>query len=256
MSIAERDRAGVQVIRRAAQILDALKDAPTGLSLSQVAARTGLARSTVHRLLGALELESFVVALSSGGRYRLGPAISALAAAGQRDYFLDFYPVMTRVSREVKETVDLAVLEHDHVRFAHQIAAMHRLRAVSSVGAMFPAHCTANGKALLAELPDDQIRRLLPERLDQLTPNTISDREDLILSLETIRETGIALDLEEHPLGIAAVGVALSDSEGHTVAITVPMPAQRFYGNEEATAKALLSAKREFQRAQRRAVSA
>lgn len=64
MSIAEQDRNGVQVIRRAAQILDALKDAPTGTSLSQIAARTGLARSTVHRLVGALEREQFVVPVS------------------------------------------------------------------------------------------------------------------------------------------------------------------------------------------------
>ena len=256
VSIAEQDRNGVQVIRRAAQILDALKDAPTGTSLSQIAARTGLARSTVHRLVGALEREQFVVPVSPNGRYRLGPAISALAAAAQRDFVLDFHPVMAKLSRDVKETVDLAVLEHDHVRFVHQIAAMQRLRAVSSVGAVFPAHCTANGKALLAELSNEQIRRLLPERLDELTPNTITDREQLIDELETVRESGVAFDREEHTLGIAAVGIAVVDSEGHAVAMTVPMPAQRFYGNENAIAKAILSATREFERSRRRAVSA
>jgi len=252
VSIAEHDRSGVQVIRRAAQILESLKDAPEGLSLSQIAERTGLARSTVHRLVGALKDERFIVSASPNGRFRLGPVIASLAAATERNFVLDFHPYLAKLSQLVEETVDLAVLEHDHVRFLHQIPATQRLRAVSSVGAVFPAHCTANGKALLAELSTDHVTRLLPEQLDQLPPNTITDRTKLLEELERVRESGIAYDREEHTTGICAVGTAVADVEGRTVAITIPLPAQRFYGNEERTVKALLSFRREFERAQRK----
>ena len=248
MSRAENESGGVQVIQRAAQILDALKDNPDGMSLSQIAERTGLARSTVHRLVSAMTTHGLLASVSPNGRFRPGPAIAALAAAAERSFVAEFHPTMAKLARSVNETVDLAVLEHDHVRFVHQITASHRLRAVSSVGAVFPAHCTANGKALLAQLPESEVIRLLPERLDQFTANTITDRDRLLEELEEIRRAKVAYDREEHTLGICAAGTALLDADG-AVAMTVPMPAQRFYGNEEALAKALLAARRGFERA-------
>lgn len=239
MAIDEQERGGVQVIRRTAQILEALKDAPDGISLSQIAGRTGLARSTVHRLIGALETEGFVVAASPNGRFRLGPTITALAAAAERNFTLDFHPAMARLSRAVNETVDLAVLEHDQARFVHQIPAAQRLRAVSAVGASFPAHCTANGKALLAELSDAQVQRLLPRRLARLTANTITSRDALLEELERVRDDGLAYDREEHTLGICAIGTAFTGPDGRGVAVSVPMPVQRFAENEAAVIKAM-----------------
>lgn len=253
VSRSDNESSGVQVIRRAAQILDALREDPEGLSLSQIAYQTGLARSTVHRLVSAMTAEGLLASVSRNGRFRPGPAISALAAAAERNFVVfEFHPPMAKLSRAVNETVDLAVLEYDHVRFVHQIAAARRLRAVSSVGAVFPAHCTANGKALLAELKDEEILRLLPERLDQLTPNTTTDRGQLLAELEEVRATRLAYDREEHTLGICAVGTTLTGADRRPVAMTMPMPAHRFYGNEEALAKALLATRRQFERSARR----
>src|SRR3954454_17969727 len=168
------DRNGVQVVHRAAAILRALRDETNGLTLSQIAERVGLARSTVHRLVAALEQERFVVAASSSRGFRLGPALAALAWAASRDVTALIHPFLVKLSQELNETVDLAVLEHDHVLFVDQVpAAAQRLRAVSSVGAVFPVHPTANGKALLSRLPNAEIERLLPERLEQLTPQTL-----------------------------------------------------------------------------------
>lgn len=246
----ENESGGVQVIARAAQILNALKESPDGLSLSQIADRTGLARSTVHRLVSAMTSERLLATVSPHGRFRPGPAIAALAAAAERDFVVEFHPTMANLARTVDETVDLAVLEYDHVRFVHQITATHRLRAVSSVGAVFPAHCTANGKALLAQLGNTEIARLLPERLDRLTPHTITDRDQLLDEIEEIRHTKIAYDREEHTLGICAVGTALTDADGRNVAMTIPIPAQRFGGNEQALTKALRDARRAFERTQ------
>lgn len=244
----EQDRNGVQVIRRAAQILNALKDTPNGLSLAQIAERTGLARSTVHRLVGALQNEDLVVGASPNSRFQLGPQIAILAAASERNFVLELHPWMAQPARKLDEAVDLAILEHDHVRFVHQIAATQRLRAVSSVGALFPAYCTANGKALLALLPEERVKRLLPETFEQLTPNTLRTRAELLEELREIRESGVAYDREEHTVGIAAVGVTFPDVGGQAVAMTVPVPALRFYGREETIAQALFSARREFYR--------
>jgi DNA-binding IclR family transcriptional regulator len=243
-----RDTGGVQVIQRAAEILRALQDHPDGLSLSQISQRVGLARSTVHRIVSALEAESFVVAASPNGRFRLGPGLGALAASTNRDLVVDVHPFLVRLSRETNETVDLAVLEHDQVLFVDHIAAPRRLRAVSAIGATFPAHCTANGKALLATMSEETVARLLPAKLEPLTPKTITDRTRLLRELEEVRSTGVAYDREEHTLGICAVGTTVHAAGGRVAAVTVPLPAQRFYGNEASLIGTLLRTRDQINR--------
>src|SRR3954447_16928697 len=169
-TVSTAERTGVQVVHRTAAILTALRGEPDGLSLSQIAERVDLARSTVHRLVAALEQGRVVVAATSSRGFRLGPALASLASAASRDVTALIHPFLVELSQELNETVDLAVLEHAHVLFVDQVpAAAQRLRAVSSVGAVFPVHTTANGKALLSRLPNAEIERLLPERLEQLT---------------------------------------------------------------------------------------
>jgi DNA-binding IclR family transcriptional regulator len=243
-------KSGVQVIERAARILRELADHPEeGLSLSQITERVGLARSTVHRLVGALEAERFVVAASPTGRVKLGPGLASLAVAATPDLVRDVRPFIARLSRELNETVDFSVLQHDHVLFVDQVVAPRRLNAVSATGTSFPAHCPANGKALLATLSDEQLIHLLPERLEQLTPNTITDRKKLLAELDEVRRTGIAYDREEHTIGIRGLGCVVRDGRGHMGSISVPLPSQRFYGNEARLTKKLLQTCEEMTRA-------
>jgi DNA-binding IclR family transcriptional regulator len=222
----------IQIVSRAASVLRALEGEPHGLSLSQVAERSGLPRSTVHRLLAALEVEGFVAAAGPNGRMALGPELQRLAGGGALDAQALLRPVMEAIFDDLQETVDLAVLEDDHLRFVDQIPAPHRLRAVSAVGATFPLHCTANGKAVLALLSDQEVARIVPARLPRHTPNTITTRRALLEELATVRATGLAVDHEEHTLGICAMGFAVGDPSGRHGAVTVPMPTQRFDGRE------------------------
>jgi DNA-binding IclR family transcriptional regulator len=239
---------GVQVIRRVASILRALKDEQSGLSLSQLAERTQLARSTVHRLVTALQDERFLMAASPNGRVRLGPALAALAATAQQSYVADFHPYLEELALEINETVDLAVFEDGHVRFLDQVPVARRLRAVSAIGSVFPVHCTANGKALLARLSEEELVELLPRHLPRLTPNTITSRAELLAELEHVRTDGIAFDREEHTLGICAVGIAV-DAPTALLAVSVPVPEPRFHGNEPPLVKALLQLGRRLEEA-------
>ena len=241
-----RNHGGVQVVQRVASILGALKNEHDGLSLSQIAARVGLARSTVHRLVAALEEERYVVSASPNGRFRLGPGLASLAQSASRDLTLVIHPFLAQLSRETNKTVDLAILEHDHVVFVDQVVGLRRLRAVSAVGAVFPAHCTANGKALLAAYSDEEVARLLPETLEALTPNTVTSRTSLFEELARVRKEGVAYDREEHTLGICAVGAVIGQPASPVAAVTVPLPAQRFYGHEQRLTTTLLGTCREI----------
>jgi DNA-binding IclR family transcriptional regulator len=215
----------------------------SGLSLSQLAERTDLPRSTVHRLVGALEAEGLVVAASRNGRVRIGPDLIRLVDASRPDLQARLRPMMQGLYDALDETVDLAILDGDHLRFVDQIPAPHRLRAVSSIGATFPLHCTANGKAVLSLLTDDEVRGLLPPRLSRYTPATITTRSALIDELDEIRRTGVAFDREEHTSGISAGSVAFRDPLGTLAALSVPTPTLRFEGREAEISRALSDAR-------------
>ncbi|MDE0540406.1 MAG: IclR family transcriptional regulator [Rhodospirillales bacterium] len=231
MADTSKDRKpGIQVIARAAAVLRALEGEAGGLSLGRIASRTGLPRSTVQRIVGALEAEGWVMAASPEGRVRLGPALARLAMTARADMARIAHPYLEELSRRINETVDFAVLDGDDAVFIDQVVAPNQLRAEFSLGDAFPMHCSAHGKAIPraealaeAELPDE------PGRVTHLMEE-----------LGEVRRTGLAFDREEHIKGICAVSAAVRDSLGGVGAISVPVPATRFYDNEDTLTAALL----------------
>ncbi|KZS52698.1 transcriptional regulator [Mycobacterium kansasii] len=230
---------GIQVIARAAEILRVLQAHPGGLSQVEIGERVAMARSTVSRILNALEDEGLVASRGARGPYRLGPEIARMASTVRLSVVADLHPFLTQLSRELDETVDLSILDGDRADFIDQVVPLRRLRAVSAVGESFPLYCCANGKALLASLPPERQAQALPSRLMPLTANTITDRAALREELAQIGRDGIAYDREEQTDGICAVGTVLHGVTDQLVAVSVPVPAQRFYGREEELARAL-----------------
>ncbi|MCX7931808.1 MAG: IclR family transcriptional regulator [Rhodovarius sp.] len=229
----------VQVIARAAAILRTLGSEQEGLSLGQIAARVGLARSTVQRIVAALEAEGLLAPASPAGRVRLGPELLRLAASAQGDIAALARPLLAELSAALEETVDLAIIRGDQAVFIDQVVGPQRLRLVSAVGEAFPLPCTANGKAYLATLSDEEVARLVGTRYPRRTPNTHTRLASLLADLAEVRRSGVAFDREEHSLGICAAGVALIGPGGEKLAISVPVPAQRFAGREGEIARRL-----------------
>lgn len=221
MSATDRETAsGVQVIARAAAILRELKDEPASLSLGQLATRLNLPRSTVQRIVGALQQERLVVVTNAGRGIRLGPEVQALARSAHSDIPAVLRPFLVELADATGETVDLAVLQGSRVVFIDQAPGRHRLRTVSSIGESFPLLTTANGKATLALLPESQRRQLAEGNLpaDELT---------------AILAGGIAFDLDEHTVGVSAVGGAVEGIDGEIYSISVPVPSARFTSHRD-----------------------
>lgn len=233
---------GIQVIARAAAVLRALKEHPAGLSLGELAKLLQLPRSTVQRIVDALDEENLVIAASPTRGVRLGPALLALASATRFEIAELARPVLEEISRECGETVDLSLMDGDKLVFVDQVSGVHRLRAESAVGVSFPLHSTAPGKAMLAAMDAPMLANLRPRlRLTRLTPRTITAWPVLLDALARTRETGVGVDDEENSLGICAVAVALRVHGGELAAISVPVPTQRFADHRERLT-ALLSA--------------
>jgi DNA-binding IclR family transcriptional regulator len=219
---------GVQVIARVGQIIRALEGEPWGLTLSQLAVRLKLPRSTVHRLVSALVNEGLLMSASVAGRVRIGTEFVRIATASRSELRDQVAPLMRRVNEAVGETIDCGVLEGDQVRVIDVIETHHQLRAVSNIGAVFPLYCTAKGKAILAELDDATILRLIPKEFERYTGATIRSHAQLLREVEEVRETGLAYDREEHASGICTVAIAAQDPFGSIFALSVPVPTQRF----------------------------
>jgi DNA-binding IclR family transcriptional regulator len=233
-------RNGMQLITRAADVLTALEHAPEGLGVTELALAVGLPKSTAHRVAGALEEEGFV-ATDPNGKLRLGRRLAQLGAAARGALREHLRPYLVRLAREVDETVDLSVLDGSEVRFIDQVPSTRRLRAVSAVGLSFPLYCTANGKAILAAMPPEQLAAVLPPNFTALTPATIRSRSALWPELDEIRVSGVAYDREEHSEGITAVGAVVHDAYGIAGAISVPVPTQRFAKHEKILVPHLLA---------------
>ena len=133
---------------------------------------------------------------------------------------------------DVSQTIDLPVYDETY----------------EAVGETFPLHCTANGKAYLAGLETDAIARLIGASYEQRTPRTLTRLEDLLKDLKSVRKTGVAFDREEHTQGICAAGVATRDPLGNVIAISVPVPAQRFYQHQRNIAAQLRATKEALER--------
>ncbi len=240
---APAEKVQVQVLARAAAVLRALEGQSDGLSLGQLAQALGLARSTVQRIVAALQAEELLIAASPTGKVRLGPALRRLAASVETDSAALAKPVLAALSSELGETVDLAAVKGDQLVFIDQVVGQQRLRTVSAVGERFPLYCTANGKAYLASLPDAAVAETVGRTYRRRTPNTLTSLAALLADLGEVRRTGIALDNEEHTQGICAAGVMVRDMAGNPLAVSVPVPSARFADHHAGIAERLLAAK-------------
>lgn len=235
------DRSGIQVIARAAAILRILKDHRTGLSLGTIAAESGLPRSTVQRITGALAAERLVISDPTGGGLRLGPELAALAEAASYNIVERCRLILNDITQETGETTDLAVLKGEGMIFIDQVPGLHRLRTISSVGDVFPLTTTANGRACLALMPEMDAMKLAQVEWQRTgRDETIGEMAAL---LSDIQKTGLAYDTDEHSHGISAIGMAFQDGSGNYYAISVPVPSTRFLKVRENVESALLRAR-------------
>ncbi len=240
------DRSGIQVISRAASILRVLKDAQSGMSLGKIAEQVGLPRSTVQRITSALAEESFVIADVQGGGLRLGPELSSLAGAAQYNIVEHCRLLLTELTQKTGETTDLAVMRGIGMVFLDQVPGIHRLTTVSKVGEVFPLTTTANGKACLALMDQDEAVKLIRNEWDR--NGVEQDLTQLLNQLEEVRRTGLAYDLDEHASGVSAIGFAFHDWAGDLHAISIPVPSTRLAEQRQAIERALSDTSNNIQR--------
>jgi IclR family acetate operon transcriptional repressor len=192
--------------------------------------RLNLHKSTVSRLLATLESEGLLERAPGTEKYRLGPEIARLAGRSEPGHDLRDIarPFLIELAELTRETANLAVLDGAEVDNIDQVSGPHLVRVGNWVGRRTPLHCVANGKALLAFLPPDDLERLLVGPLAAFTPLTITSTAALQADLAQVRQAGYAMALGEIEEGLNALAAPVWDAGGQVVAaISVSGPAYR-----------------------------
>jgi DNA-binding IclR family transcriptional regulator len=225
------ERYRIHVIDRAAQILDCFGFDHQELSVSEIGAKTGLHRSTAHRILMALEYNDLIKQNPSTGKYHLGIKLFKLGhqAVSQLNLREICRPFLSRLMNDTKETIHLAVLDDDQVLYLDKVEGPHALRMPSRVGRYIPTYCTSLGKAMLSCLDDQEVKSILRRQtLKPHTENTVKNINQLLADLGSVRKRGYAVDNEEIEIGLRCVGAPLRDYTGGMVgAISVAAPSAR-----------------------------
>ncbi|MBD3146592.1 IclR family transcriptional regulator [Microbispora bryophytorum] len=186
-----------------------------GLGVVEVARQLGIAPSTAHRLLAMLVHHGFAVQ-DLKRKYHLGPAFSVTPASARsgRDLRAVMRPSLVSLSRQLEETVHLMALQGSAVRFVDGIEADHADRVGTREGMVLPAHNTAGGRALLAQLTKAELESLYSHGLPVVYGPAVSELPELVTKLNAVRRRGYAINDEESERNIVSVAAVLKDADG------------------------------------------
>lgn len=217
---APRER-GIQSLERAAAILEVVARSRDGIGLANLSAQTGLHTSTAFHLIKTLVSLGFLIQLPDNKRYRIGSRIFGLAAGAFDENMLLTLatPLLERLSAETGETAHLAIRSKQDIIVIARTEASGLLQLAGRPGATRPAHATAIGKILLANMPPDEFDRLLVDLpLPRLTAQTLTDPKSLRSQIEEVRHKGIAYDDRELDEDVRCTAVPVRDFSGRCVA--------------------------------------
>lgn len=224
-----RDKETVAGFARGLRVIEAFDASSPRLSISEVAARTGLQRATARRCL--LTLAAGGYAEFDGKYFRLTPRLLRLGHAYLASTPLPrlVQPWLEQLAQETDESCSASILDGAHIVYVAR-ASQRRVMSIGlNVGSRLPAYCSSMGRVLLGALPERERRSLLeaaPRR--PWTPRTLTAVDDLLVEIEQVRQQGYALIDQELEIGLRSIAVPLHDAQGRVVAaINVGAQAER-----------------------------
>jgi DNA-binding IclR family transcriptional regulator len=215
------------------------------MSLAEIAKVVELPRSTVQRIVSALSQENLVQADRSDG-VRLGPALLRLVGRVHTDVVSIVRPHLEQLSADVGETVVLARMSGRNLAFIHVVVAEHVLRVMPGVGGDLPLHSTSGGRALLAMHTDQQVKALLGDTYERVTPHTLHSPTGLLRALARARTQGFAWESDETVEGISSLAIAIDTVLGR-YAVSIVAPSARATSMRELYAERALRLKEMLQ---------
>ncbi|KGT79230.1 transcriptional regulator [Bradyrhizobium japonicum] len=216
---------GVQSVDRALSILETLAEDDEGYRLSDLAVRTGLSASTVHRLLATLESRRFVQFDRAESKWHVGVRSFTVGAsfARRRNFSTQAIPYLRKLRDLTRETANLAVVDDEFIIVLTRMESREIMRSLTQVGGRVAMVTSGVGKAVLATYSDEDVGAVIRHHgMPRLTEKSIVRPGDLFKELEKIRKQGFALDDEEACMGLRCIAaVVYNDCAEPLAAISV-----------------------------------
>ena len=220
----------VRSVDRALDILLCFSREEPARSLTQIAEAIHMSKTTVHRLLATLENKRFITRDSTTGLYRLGLRFIEMASLVLQDVDLHRWakPYLQRLAAEYGETVDLSILDGSHVVYLEVIESPQRIKLAAAVGQRLPAYFTASGKALLAFLPEENVKKIISDNLAESSNHDQGSVQQMVEDLRVTVERGYAISEQEYEEEINAVAAPIFDKDRNPIAsIAIVGPSYR-----------------------------
>ena len=226
------DKSGfVQSVTRALSLLELLAEDEEGYRLTDLAERSGLSPSTVHRLLTTMEQRRFVQFDQSDGMWHVGRQSFSVGAAfvRRRNFVAQTLPFLRRLRDQTRETANLAVADEGEIVVLVQVESREIVRAITRAGGRSPMTSSGMGKAIMATYSPEDVSALIQKHgMRRVTPNSIIRASDLREELQRVRVQGYALDDEEYSIGLRCVAAVVRNQYGEAMAsISVSAPVAR-----------------------------
>jgi len=221
----------INSLDRGLRILLSLGGSDDPLGVSELSRLLGIDKSTTHRIMSTLLAQGFVEQDPATHKYTLGLKVIEVANLKLRTikFLAAAKPVMRDLMLQSEESVHLAVLVEDEAMYVDTEQGKGIFSVATQIGGKAPLHSSAVGKSLLAELPNEEVNRLLANKgLRRFTERTLVDMQQLHQHLARTREQGCAIDDEETYLGVRCVAATIHDHRGTVVAsVGLSGPSQR-----------------------------
>ncbi len=189
--------------------------------ITELSSELGLGVSLVHRLLAVLKDLGYVGQDPKSKKYFATLKLFEIGSMvrGRLNLLKIAHPVMERLSEKIGETILVGFMDEGEVVYIDKVDSGNTLKIDLSIGLRVPAYCTALGKVLLADLPQEMLNRYLRNRtFEQYTPNTITSPKEFDLHLAGVREQGYALDEGEFEDSVRCMAAPIRDDSGRAIA--------------------------------------
>jgi len=218
------------MLAQAMEVLDLFTVTRSELGLVEAAKLLGRPKSTVSGWMSAMHDVGLLDRGDNGGPYRLGIRLAALGELARRATSAQLVatPLLEQLTRRTRETTSLNVLFGSDVVNAVVVESQQPIHSAGGLGIPMPIHATAAGKVLVAWKTAEEIRHLLPLRLEQFTEHTIDDVDVFLEKLGVVREHGYSVAEGELARDLFAASAPVRDSTGEVVAaISIAAPSTR-----------------------------
>src|SRR3984893_11986219 len=212
---------GVQSVDRALLIIETLAEDDEGYRLTDLAVRTGLSPSTVHRLLTTLEKRRFVQFDRDDTMWHIGVKSFAVGSTfvRRRNFVTEALPYLRKLRDQTRETANLAVIDGGAMIVLTRVESREVMRSVTKVGGRVPMVASGLGKALLSTYSEEEVFAIIRrDGMPRLTSNSIVRAGDLCKSLHEIRQQGYSVDDEEAMIGLRCVSALVYDDRSEPLA--------------------------------------